>query len=135
DACNALYSSNAGTLSQSTDDGDLLIEIKDVCHAIDVLQKYAVVKSFCDTVFRMILKRLAIAILFTIVLPIHGQERGSKSGSNRSNGNSSQNVTDSPSGTATCVVKQEGTAIECRWPKDVPESKLRRLFSPENAPN
>jgi len=53
-ACDALYGANAGTLSQRTDDGDLLVEIEDVCHVINVIHKLSIVKGFCDTVFRTV---------------------------------------------------------------------------------
>ena len=81
------------------------------------------------------LKWLAIAVLFAIVLPIHGQKESSKSGSDKNDGNSSQSPSGTPSRTASCVVKQEGTAIECQWPEDKPKSYFDRLRSPENLPN
>jgi hypothetical protein len=81
------------------------------------------------------LKILAVVVLLAVVLPIHGQKEGSQSTGDKGRGNAIQSPAATPSGTATCVVKQEGTTIECRWPKDVPESKLSRFLSPENAPN
>ena len=81
------------------------------------------------------LKWLAIAVLFATVLPIHGQKERSKSGSDKNDRNSSQNPSGTPSRTASCVVKQEGTAIESYWPEDNPKSYFDRLISPENLPN
>jgi hypothetical protein len=85
--------------------------------------------------FPIMLKILAIVIFLAIVLPVYGQEKGSQTNSGKSDPDSAKSPPDAPSGTATCVVKEEGTTIECRWPKAVPEGKLSRLFSPENAPN
>src|SRR5258707_9816631 len=85
--------------------------------------------------YRIMLKRLEIVVFLAIVLPVYGQKESSQPGDSKRDSESSQDPTATPSGTAKCVIKQDGTTIECRWPKDVPQSKLSRLFSPENAPN
>ncbi len=81
------------------------------------------------------LKRLAVLVLFAIVLPVHGEKESPKAGSDKTTGNSSQNPSGTPLGTVTCVVKQEGTAIECQWPESKPKSYFQRFASPENLPN
>jgi hypothetical protein len=40
-----------------------------------------------------------------------------------------------PPRTATCKVKEDGSSIECNWAEAESEGYLKRLFSPENAPN
>jgi len=40
-----------------------------------------------------------------------------------------------PERQANCAIKDDGTTIECKWFEAIPESKLQRFFSPENAPN
>jgi hypothetical protein len=85
--------------------------------------------------YQIMLKGLAIAVLFAIVLPIYGYEESPKADGGKNDSQNTQNQTVASDGTAKCIIKEEGTAIECRWPKNVPESKLRRLFSPENAPS
>jgi len=61
------------------------------------------------------LKRLAVAVLFASLLPSYGQQ--------------------SPSKQATCVIKQEGTTIECSLAETKPEAYFKRLFSPDNVAN
>lgn len=120
--------SDAGTLSQRTDDHDLLVEIEDACHAIHVLQKYYNVKSFCDTVFGMILNRLAIAVLFAVLLPINGQQNTSHTSRNEKAAQNSE-------WTVPCTIEHEAAAPKCDWTQAKPEGYLKRLFSPENTPN
>jgi hypothetical protein len=80
------------------------------------------------------LRSLAIAIFVAAVLPIYGQNESSQPGNNQSH---SYNTEKShlPPRTATCVVRDDGNAIECIWAEDKPESYFKRLFSSENAPN
>jgi hypothetical protein len=77
---------------------------------------------------------LAIAVFLTIVLPIYGQEKGSHPESNQDHSSNADKTPPSPR-TAKCVVKENGTAIECDWAEAEPESYFKRLLSPENAPN
>jgi hypothetical protein len=85
--------------------------------------------------FPIMLRRLAILVFLTIVLPIYGCKESPKTGGDKNDSNSPKPPTAPPSRTARCVVKEEGTTIECNWAEAVPESKFQRLFSPENAPN
>jgi hypothetical protein len=81
------------------------------------------------------LKRLAFAVFFAIVLPISGQQQGPKSSANQTNGNGAAKPALPPSRMVTCEVKKEGARIECQWSESVPDGYLKRLFSPENTPN
>jgi hypothetical protein len=81
------------------------------------------------------MKRLAIVVLFASILPVHGQQQSTHPGSDQQTGQSAQKPASSPSRVVTCEIKQERTTIECKWPEAISESKLQRLFSPENAPN
>jgi len=81
------------------------------------------------------LKRLAIVVLVAIVLPVYGQKERPESGSDKNDSHTSDGKSSAPLGSATCVVKQEGTAIECNWPESKPKSYFERLRSPENLPN
>jgi hypothetical protein len=82
----------------------------------------------------MMLKCLAIVVLLASILPIYGEEKGAQTKGNQSTANDAEKGSP-PSRTATCVVKNEGTTIECNWTENEPESYLKRLISPENAPN
>lgn len=60
--------------------------------------------------------------------------KGSQAAGNQHQSDSSEK-THLPPRTATCKVKENGTAIECKWAEGEPESYLKRFASPENAPN
>ncbi len=81
------------------------------------------------------LKSLAIVVLVASILPIYGQQKSSQTGSDQTNRESAQNPAAIPSRVITCVVKQEGTTIECNWTQSKPEGYFKRLSAPENAPN
>lgn len=77
---------------------------------------------------------LTIAVFLAVILPINGQAYGSQSGSGQDDTANTKNPIP-PSRTATCAVEDNGTTIKCNWSESKPDSYLKRLFSPENAPN
>jgi hypothetical protein len=81
------------------------------------------------------LKFLAIAVLAVSILPINAQQNGSQAGSDKKASQTKENPTLPAANKAQCVIKEDGTTIECDWPKSVPDGYLKRLFSAENAPN
>jgi len=78
---------------------------------------------------------LAVVVFLAIILPIYGCKESPKADGNKGDPRNPGQTAAAPVGTASCVVKEEGTTIECKWPEGVPESYFKRLFSPENAPN
>lgn len=81
------------------------------------------------------LKRLAIAVCFAVVLPISGQQQGPKPGSDKKDAELAKIPAPPPSRVVTCEIKQDGNHIECQWSEGVPENYFKRLFSAENTPN
>jgi hypothetical protein len=79
-------------------------------------------------------KGLAILILFAIGMPVHGEKESPKSGSDQKQTDDGEKQPP-PSAKATCVIKQEGTTIECDWPQANAPSYFHRLISAENLPN
>lgn len=74
-------------------------------------------------------------VFLAVVLPISGQQQSAKPDGNQANRKEGANPASPPSRVVTCEVQEDGTTIKCRWPDNVPDSYLKRLFSPENAPN
>ena len=81
------------------------------------------------------LKSLAILVLLAVVLPITGDQNNPETGSDHTYSNRTKKPVVDQSRMATCIVKQEGTAIECKWTQARPESYFTGLFSPANTPN
>jgi hypothetical protein len=79
-------------------------------------------------------RTLTIAVFLAVVLPIYGQEKGSQPAGSQGYATSLEKPR-LPARTATCKVKEDGASIECNWAEGEPESYLKRLFGPENAPN
>ncbi len=77
---------------------------------------------------------LTIAVFLAATCQIDGQAHGSQAGSGQDDTASAKNPTP-PSRTATCAVEDDGTTIKCNWSEAKPDSYLKRLFSPENAPS
>jgi hypothetical protein len=80
-------------------------------------------------------RALAIVVFLTVILPVYGQEKSAQTASNQSNTDPTKQPPPKPTAEIKCEVKQDGTAIECKWAETKSESYLRRLFSPENTPN
>jgi hypothetical protein len=78
---------------------------------------------------------LAIVVLLTIGLPVYRQQERGNPSTNQNDGKPAQPPPPPTAGVATCVIKQDGTTIECYYPQANPRSYLSRLGSPENFPN
>lgn len=79
-------------------------------------------------------KTLAVVVFLAVILPIYRQEKGSHPTGDQNSADTAEKPS-LPPRTITCKVKNDGTTIECNWTETIPESYLKRLFSPENAPN
>jgi hypothetical protein len=78
---------------------------------------------------------LAIGVLLAIGLPVHGEQESGQSGGDQQHTDGRPNPPPPPSAKAKCVIKQDGTTIECDWAQTDTPSYLRRLFAAESLPN
>ncbi len=78
---------------------------------------------------------LTIGVLLAVGLPIYGKQESGKPSSNQKESKPAQPPPSPPTRVVTCVIKQDGTTIECEYPEANPPSYLRRLFSAEGLPN
>ena len=76
-----------------------------------------------------------VGILLAIGSPIYGQKEASKPGSDQHQSGTAGNPTSPPSPKIKCVIKEDGTAIECDWPKGESDSYFHILFSAQSLPN
>jgi hypothetical protein len=84
------------------------------------------------------MKKCLFILIIAGILPIYGQEKTSKTGSNKDHAQNTRqpNSIKSPSPPdSDVVINQETANCQCDRPENKPKSYLSRLFAPESVPN